>query len=876
MMHRFLPGLAQVQTEAFRTTELDLPESSTGLLLLVAGLALLCGVTIWTSLRDSRLLKTPWRVTLLLLRSVVLVLVLVVLLNPRQRTQTSRIQKSRVGILVDTSLSMAYPATENGTADNGSADGGTSDSRTSDGGSSDNAAAGTGTAVPAGEPVTRAEAVRAALVDSGLLKKLSETHAVSVYSFDSTLVGPRAIISDQQTSFVIDEENSESSVDQDGANGQISAGNRVARVDLAESGERSAEETVQTWQQILQPEGTETRLGESLHQLIGQLAGRTLAGLVVITDGRSNVGLDAEVARDRAERSETRLITIGVGSTRTQANLWVAGMQSPSDVHRGDPFDVSVVVQGSGMAQQSGLVRLYQQSGGSDGKDRRQIAEAAFELTDEGIPAEVSFQQQLNVPGKYEYVATAELQDGEIVELTLDDNQRRREVEVTDRKQKVLLISSGPMRDYRFVRNMLYRHSGIESDVWLQTISADDIGFVSQEAEKVLTEFPKTEAELFEYDVIVAFDANWALLSSDQQKFLNRWVDEHSGGIIFVAGELFTPELARDADRYRDIAVLYPVLLNRVLSELRVTQRADTAWPVLLTPEGRTTPFLKIADATGKSDVDLWKTFRGIYRSYPVRALRDGAVVLAEYGNPRARTQSGQPPFLATQFYGKGRTMFVSSAETWRLRAISPEGHQRFWTGMIREVGQGRRNRGRSRGLLLLDRTEVSPGQTVTIRAQVYNARLQPLQRESIPISIVDAEGRPVTVPNELRSDGARPGQFVNTFRPARQGAYRITVPVPESSDVLQAGLEVVLPNLESENPSQDVQLLTRLTQDTGGTYLLLSDAAAALPALLPDRSEPVIVDEQLKTLWDRQWLMYLMIGLLSLEWALRRVVRLS
>jgi hypothetical protein len=28
--------------------------------------------------------------------------------------------------------------------------------------------------------------------------------------------------------------------------------------------------------------------------------------------------------------------------------------------------------------------------------------------------------------------------------------------------------------------------------------------------------------------------------------------------------------------------------------------------------------------------------------------------------------------------------------------------------------------------------------------------------------------------------------------------------------------------------------------------------------------------------MWDRSWLMYLMIGLLCLEWALRRVVRLS
>jgi len=37
-----------------------------------------------------------------------------------------------------------------------------------------------------------------------------------------------------------------------------------------------------------------------------------------------------------------------------------------------------------------------------------------------------------------------------------------------------------------------------------------------------------------------------------------------------------------------------------------------------------------------------------------------------------------------------------------------------------------------------------------------------------------------------------------------------------------------------------------------------------------------VIVDEQLRTLWDRQWLMYAATLLLAFEWAMRRVWRLS
>ncbi|HAP07278.1 MAG TPA: hypothetical protein DCR20_05600, partial [Planctomycetaceae bacterium] len=102
-----------------------------------------------------------------------------------------------------------------------------------------------------------------------------------------------------------------------------------------------------------------------------------------------------------------------------------------------------------------------------------------------------------------------------------------------------------------------------------------------------------------------------------------------------------------------------------------------------------------------------------------------------------------------------------------------------------------------------------------------------------------------------------------------------ITVPVPESSDVLQGLLEVVLPALESQVPVQDVAALTALTRETAGQYLPFAEIST-LPALLKDQSQPIVVDEQLRTLWDRQWLMFAAVLLLGFEWAMRRVWRLS
>ena len=816
--------LAQTATESFETIEVSLPESATGLLLLLAGLALLMALTVRISLRDSRFLSWPWRLALASLRLAVLSGLIVILLNPGRRTQTSRIEPSRVGILVDTSLSMSYPA--------------------------DGPAAAGETDAAAASSVSRMERVRSLLIEDGLLQRLSQTHVVSVYTFDTKLRGPLAVVQNGRVS----------RIDPDGGPSDV----------------QPPDGPDADWTDLLTAQGSETCLAESLNELVGRMAGRTLAGIVLFSDGQSNTGPDVSTVRQRLEQTETRVIAVGTGSPVPQCNLSIAAMQAPGDVHRGDPFDVTVVVQGNGAGTVSGIVELYEQSADGDGSDRRKVDEQPFTVPADTLPVPLKFTRQLNIPGSYEYLARAVVHHASTPELTEDDNQKQCAVEVTDRRIRVLLISSGPMREYRFVRNILYRHSGIDSDVWLQTISEDDIGMVSQEAGQLLTGFPPTAAELAEYHVIVAFDPDWTRLSGEQRSLLKRWVQRDAGGLIVVAGELHTPQLAAQEDELRDVAVLYPVVVNRLLAELRLSQGSDQAWPVRLTPEGRASQFLRIEDAQGHVSTDLWKTFTGIYRSYPVRRVRDGAVVLATYENPRARTQYGAPPFLATQFYGAGRTFFIGSAETWRLRAISPEGHQRFWTGLIREAGQGRRQQGSPRGLLLLDRTTAGPGQPVTIEARLYDPRMEPLDADSVPVGIVDSNGRPVSVPDRLRRMPGAPGRYSAVFRPLRPGQYRVSVPVPDSDDVLQTDVDVSLSNLEAQASEQNEELLTRLVRNTIGRCLPLAECRTRLPELLPDRSELVITDEQLVPLWDRSAVMYLLIALLSSEWLLRRFVRLS
>jgi hypothetical protein len=88
--------------------------------------------------------------------------------------------------------------------------------------------------------------------------------------------------------------------------------------------------------------------------------------------------------------------------------------------------------------------------------------------------------------------------------------------------------------------------------------------------------------------------------------------------------------------------------------------------------------------------------------------------------------------------------------------------------------------------------------------------------------------------------------------------------------------IDVTLPNLETDNARQNAQLLRQMADDTGGGYYSIAEAITEAAKKLPDQGEEFQIDQQLKTLWDREWLMYLLAALLSIEWLTRKLLKLA
>lgn len=823
--------LAQAEeTKAFRAIEYDLPEEpSTWIICILIG-AVILAASIYIYLRDTATLNVFWKIWLMTLRVSVLAALVIIAINPQERTQKLAYRPSQVAIVIDRSLSMEFPDSQpvglKVSSDPGAGPG--------------NGAAG----------LSRSEAVKKMLSESEFVKTLRQNHNVNFFTFDSQLNGPLKTLP---------------TTDLRAAKNQASL--------QSTSKDKPAVVKLPDWAEMTRPVGVETRLGESLIDLIRQVSSRSLAGIVVISDGGSNAGVDPESAVELARNTKTRLITIGTGSTEQPVNVQLASLQAPTDVHKGDAFEVSAFIQAQGFKGQRANVVLLSRPENSK-KDPEQLESQEIVFTEDGLPVKVVFKQLPTEAGTFEYfVRTTPVK--KTMELSTGDNERRKTINVVDRKTKVMVVAGGPMRDYRFVRNMLFRHSAIESDVWLQ--SSDATAAVSQDADKLLTEFPRTKEELYLYDAIVAFDPDWSELDDDQVKLLMEWVEIQAGGIILVAGDVFLPEIAGQAEvqpRLKEILKLYPVVPSDFVidnTENPVTQ----PWPWEFTRAGREAGFLQVSDDPVTSAA-VWREFTGVYSAYPTIDEKAASTVYSYFTDPRELAGNSKPVLLASQFYGAGRALYLGSPEMWRMRTIDEEYYDRFWTKAIREVGQARLKRGNNRGSILLERTQYILGQTVRVRAQVSDAQFNPLAADHILAEVIDGNGKPMTPLLRMEADPTRPGQFVGNFRVGTPGTWRVEFPLPQSRESISQKLDVVLPNLETDNARQNAQLLRLLAEDTGGAYFKLDEAAVEIPKRLPNMGEEFQIDQQMRILWDRQWVMYLLVGLLSIEWLTRKLLKLA
>lgn len=656
-----------------------------------------------------------------------------------------------------------------------------------------------------------------------------------------------------------------------------------------------------------------TNVVDSVVSILQREMNQMTQGIVVFSDGRSTEGtLQAlKDLEERATAARIPIFVVAVGEDRPKVKTEIVDLRVPGRVQPDDRFRVAVEVVGEGLAEkefqaflditnvrknQSGKEELLdvaiEEAGTKGSKDKLRInlgnkitLVAPVATYDKGNPprAEVEFQvdaqalakaagREAELAGKKWILA--ETPDSEIrfvarvprdkSEIALDKEHKRGPVEmrVMDKPLRILLVASGPMRDYQFVRTLFVRETErkrAELAILLQNPPGKTErrpGVVQDiPPEKLLTRFPdlfdsttvdpnEKIYDLASYDVIVAFDPDWKQVNDLSMNLLRTWVDK-GGGLIVIAGPLHTLELARpgaEKEKLKPILDLYPVVLKDIRIE-EMDRKPDSPKPLrfdgatpemefLRLDEDDQLPFLKDWEQFFNVDAKDGQPKRGFYNFYPIEQAKTGSIVVARFDDPLVKGKDGkEQPFIVISDPASGkRVVWIGSGEVWRIRQYREQYFERFWMKLARyasAAATGKENR------------RISPylgGPYLANRFIEFEARID--DKGGKPLGAAGKPPRVLINPPAGVAQSEIPKEILMTPRPGSEGVFRarfmlrsagryeVVFDIPETGDKLSGNYIVVeQPDPEKENTRPDFASLYKLASPADMVLPRLSDA---------------------------------------------------
>ncbi|GAB4141001.1 MAG: hypothetical protein Fur0037_07710 [Planctomycetota bacterium] len=620
-----------------------------------------------------------------------------------------------------------------------------------------------------------------------------------------------------------------------------------------------------------------TQLGDALDIHLSTSASGTVDGVVLVSDGRNNAGLDpVEVARRYGLRG-IPIFTLGVGDDAPPRNVWIVGPGGPKEALREEEvaFDVALHCEGEGIAGRPASVELH---GSRDGGPFELLANASASFAPPGETATARVYCSFREAGDWTLRFRVDPLPGE---TQTDDNEDVRFLRVNDEKIRVLYVEERPRWEYRYIQNGLKR---VDPSIEMQAFLFDASPRFPQEHSEglePLTDIPRTEKDLFAYHVVLLGDVAPERLGPTEDA-IQAWLDllvrfvEYGGGVGFLFGDAAMPE------RYRNTPVqdLLPVVLeDPAWLKAHPPDRQHEFRPVLENPLQPHDILLLRRDIEGNRM--LWERgLPGFQVYYPVARAKPGATVLLRH--PTDANRYGPRPLAVLSPHPRGETFFIATDETLRWRNPYGDTYQDlFWRNVVRSLASGRLQRRDDLIELSVDKTVLETGDRVKVTLRLHDSEWRPASAGEQTLFLRRAGGEPER--RMLQELPGEPGAYQAAFVMEEPGAFSfLTYAHGNPNDAVTARQDVLvrIPDREMADSSQDSDLLRRIAEASSGPdcrarYAPLAGADSLAEDLSARR--PFENREETRTMpaWDSGWSLAILLTLLAAEWLIRKQARL-
>lgn len=635
-----------------------------------------------------------------------------------------------------------------------------------------------------------------------------------------------------------------------------------------------------------------TAMGNGFRDVIERQRGYDTSAIILFSDGQSNAGEDPVSAVEylKNQGMDIPIHTVATGARYPPLHVNITELQAPDTAQVGaeDPVLFQVTIRSNGFLPEDDRQRTLQ----LETEQGRILTEKQIQMAGDGEEQEEELQWRPSEPGEYNVTVRVPAHADEI---ETDSNSVSHRIEVVDEKIRVFYIENDPRYDFRFLQTAMIRDNTIEAQFLLAEADQEYPQAASPGLESP-TWFPQERQQLAQLDVIIIGDVHPDDLGAPgmnpepvQERIVD-FVNEMGGGVLFLAGEEFNPRRFTGTP----LEELLPVTVGDAPS-FRNRPVQDPFYPSL-TVVGRNHPVMQLRETT-EENTALWEGripppegLRPLHRYYPVQETKLGASTLARIpGDP---VNENNRPLIAVNRFGRGRTMFVGTDETFRWRELRGDTlFYRFWNNSVRWLQEGRLLSG-NRHDIQTDKEEYHPGEDVEIFAHLLDENYEPATRSQLTAHVTH-EG--VDREQLITLHRQQPGQFRGTFQPDETGEYSIWIgdepsyaSESEERDFAETRIRVRPQNLEAENPNVDAETLKTIARESGGTFFWLDeirsrsdssgdgeDEKPPLADIVYAEPETLLLRPEREPLWNAPLLFLLFLVFLSLEWILRKRSRL-
>lgn len=773
----------------------DVWEPAWPLLLLLILLLVYYG---WQYRQDARRLGGGQRALLTGLRLAAVGLVLFILIKPVLNLAHTEKRTPVVAVLVDESLSMAYPDARNHPF----------------------AAAGASRADRSRFAMAREAATR--LIEP---MGLNRAHRVVVYKFSGNV-------------------------------------ERIGEVPAAGDSAGPASGAADSIRRALdEPTGAHSSPGDALVDVLRDLSGNKLAGMVLISDGRSTAtaqsgAVSLEEAARRLKQAGVPVSTIATGTAEPLRDLALVELLAPKEANLEDTLSLRLTLVNHIQPGLETELTLLE-----DGKPKV-VRKVRLTAGRNDIVLSLIVEGQELGDRKYT-IKGPRFED----ELSYDNNELSAHVRIVKRSLRCLFLAGRPTVEYHYLWPALARDPIINVSCWLLDA---DVNY-TQQGKTPIDRLPQSIQDWDRYDVVILYDVDPEKISNEQETGLEQLI-RSGGGLLVMAGRNHGLDALLTV-RSAKMGAMLPVEIDRNRHP-DYNQVYTQPFVPVRTREGRQHPIF-LFDPSPETNDRIWESFPPMYWSHPTLGIKPRATPLLEKSGGDADPDG--KVLMALWRYGEGAVFYSGVDSLWRWRyPCENYDHSRFFSQVIRYLGETRLLGAQKQVVLQTDQKLYSPGGNVQLSLTVLDpSLLAQLRNEELLATVIDPQGGTFRVP--LRPKGQN---FAGSYRPKRVGEYRVQADhtLADASSARKkvfdetTRFDVRLQSLEDLDTTADLDSLAQLASRTGGraydsdTIKQIGELPSTFspePQLIPHRTE--------EDIWDSPLFLLLFLGCVTTEWVLRK-----